>query len=201
MKTTKIILALATVLLLSLFATSCIPTTPTGGNPTPTPQTDTTVVYKLVNRVVVDVNDNTNPNQNHISVDLDSNGVSDIDFSPFQAYGVAVTNIERIGLNELISKSSVITADEYAYAANDTIQPSHFALTTIRFGSRVSSKSVLVGFKLIQNDGPHYGWMKLNMDATFSGAAPTNYPTIIKTTLVNYAFKKAPNTPILAGKY
>jgi len=36
MKTTKIILLLATVLLLGLLATSCIPTTPTGGNPEPT---------------------------------------------------------------------------------------------------------------------------------------------------------------------
>ncbi|MCC6583935.1 MAG: hypothetical protein IT271_09550 [Chitinophagales bacterium] len=35
MKSTKIIFTSATVLLLSLFATSCIPTTPVGGNPTP----------------------------------------------------------------------------------------------------------------------------------------------------------------------
>ena len=80
MKTTKTIFFAITIVLLSLFATSCIPTVP-GGNPTPTPQTDTSVVYKNPN-VLVALFDNQLLIKD--TMDLDSNGINDISFEPYE---------------------------------------------------------------------------------------------------------------------
>jgi len=43
--------------------------------------------------------------------------------------------------------------------------------------------------------------MQLKMDVLFNGIAPWIVAKNIKLTLINYAYKKAPNIPILTGKY
>ena len=193
MKTTKTFFLAATVLLLSLFATSCIPTVP-GGNPTP--QTDTSVVYRAPNWLVQN-------NYTGDSIDLDSNGVCDlrIDNASFVT-NIAVTNIYSINNAELGRKDSSfgsLSGDGYNFLVNDLINEIYFPDTRIEIGQTVNTgaKNALIGFRLLQSDGYHYGWMNVKLESTLLPFSPYD----IKTTLINYAYKKAPNTPILAGKY
>ncbi len=194
MKTTKTFFLATTTLLLSLFATSCIPTVPTGGNPTPTPQTDTTVVYRLVNWQVQD---------NYVgdSIDLDSNNINDlrIDNASFVT-NTGVSNIYSINGAELGRKDGLfgdLSSQTFDFTSNDLINNSYFTESRLELISSIgSTKNYIIGFRLLQNDGFHYGWMNVKFTTS------SNFGVYqLNTTLVNYAYKIAPNTPILAGKY
>lgn len=205
MKTTKTFFLAATVVLLSLFTTSCIPTTPVGGNPTPTPQTDTSVVYRLTNKVVVDLNTTTN-NYMGIPVDIDSNGTDDFHFDAYNGnYGYANTNIWSYDSTELASKNDTSTSlNRFKFLVNDVIDNAYFSTNWIQFHTNYNtsgSQTAYAGFRLIKSDGYHYGWMQFKMDVVFDGFSPWFVAHNIKLTLINYAYKIAPNTPIQAGKY
>ena len=187
MKTLKIILSLVSVIMLSLFATSCIPTAPVGGNPTP--QTDTSVIYRNPNLVVAHF-------ENQIiimdTIDIDSNGIKDISFEPYEGTpGYLTTTSHSLNNTQVISS---------LFNLNDNINSSLTTYSIVPFSTQSDgTTTTYVGFKIQQNDGYHYGWLQLKMEAKFYTIfSPT---TKIKTTLINYAYKKAPNTPILAGKY
>jgi hypothetical protein len=188
MKTTKTIFFAITIVLLSLFATSCIPTVP-GGNPTPTPQTDTSVVYKNPN-VLVALFDNQLLIKD--TMDLDSNGINDISFEPYEGTPGYLTTTNH-ALNSMQIMSSL-------FNLNDTINATLNTFNFVAFSAQSDgTTTTYVGFKLLQNDGYHYGWLQLKMEVKFYTIfSPT---TKIKTTLINYAYKIAPNTPIQAGKY
>ena len=189
MKTTKTIFFAITVVLLSLLATSCIPTTPVGGNPTPTPQADTSVVYKNPN-VVVALFDNQLLIKD--TMDLDSNGINDISFEPYEGTPGYLTTTNH-ALNSMQIMSSL-------FNLNDIINATLNTFNFVAFSAQSDgTTTTYVGFKLLQNDGYHYGWLQLKMEVKFYTIfSPT---TKIKTTLINYAYKKAPNTPIQAGVY
>lgn len=203
MNTSKLILKSISLLALSLFAAGCIPNAPTGGNPTP--QTDTTVIYKLINKVVVDYNQSTF-NSNGIPIDIDSNGVDDLHFDSYNGnYGYANTNIYSYTGTELAIKNDTTMANNgFKFNLNEVIDTPYFTFNRLIFGTGNNaggSQTVYAGFRLTQNDGLHYGWMKFKMDVTFNGLPPWAIANTIKLTIQSYAYKKAPNTPILAGKY
>jgi hypothetical protein len=209
MKKTTILKVLTTIVVIaftSLFITSCIPTTPTGGNPTPTPQTDTSVIYKLENKIIIDYNQTTNNDQG-LPIDLDSNGTIDFNFNSYNGnYGYANTNIWSTTNSELAIKSDTgLDINRFRFLSNDIIDVNnYFSSDRIIFLTNYNtsgSQTVYVGFRLTKDDGYHYGWMQLKMDVVFNGIAPWIVAKNIKLTLINYAYKKAPNTPILAGKY
>lgn len=194
MKTTKTIFFTILVVLLSLFATSCIPNTPTGGNPTPTPQTDTSVVYRLVNWQVQD---------NYVgdSIDLDNNNINDIriDNASFVT-NTGVSNIYSINGAELGRKDGLfgdLISQTFAFTSNDPINNTYFIERRLELTSSIgSTKNYIIGFRLLQNDGFHYGWMNIKFTTS------SNFGVYqLNTTLINYAYKIAPNTPIQAGKY
>lgn len=193
MKTTKISIFATTAALLSLLVTSCIPTTP-GGNPTPTPQTDTTVVYRLVNWQVQD---------NYVgdSIDLDSNNINDlrIDNASFVT-NTGISNIYSINGAELGRKDGLfgdLSSQTFDFTSNDLINNSYFTDSRLELISSIgSTKNYIIGFRLLQNDGFHYGWMNVKFTTS------SNFGVYqLNTTLVNYAYKIAPNTPIQAGKF
>ncbi len=197
MKKTNILKGLATVAVVaftSIFTTSCIPTTPTGGNPTPTPQTDTTVVYRLVNWQVQD---------NYVgdSIDLDSNNINDlrIDNASFVT-NTGVSNVYSINGTELGRKDNLfgdLSSQTFAFTSNDIINDTYFTESRLELISSIgNTKNYIIGFRILQSDGFHYGWMNVKFTTS------NNFGVYkLNTTIVNYAYKKAPNVPILANKY
>lgn len=199
MKTTKIFYLAVTTVLLSVLATGCIPT---GGGPTPTvipPQTDSSVIYHLSNKLVVNLTP-TNTILQGDSIDLDSNGTIDISFWPYNGnYGSAVTKI--YSMNEKVDLA-IKNYNDHVFLLNDMINYTYFPHNPVIFGIHNNGTTTkFIGFRLQKPDGYHYGWMQLKMQAVFLGSAPFATATTIKTTLINYAYKKASNTPIAAGAY
>lgn len=188
--------------MLTVFLTSCIPTIP-GGNPTPTPPSDSTVVYKLANEIVTNLNPSTGDYSCYYK-DIDSNGMDDIYFCPYNGvYGSAVSNIFSVDSStQLAIKNTADYTNGYIFSLNDTITRANFPYNHITNGMQSNgTKIVYVGFRILQNNGYHYGWMQIKMEVAFTGLPPYAVAGTIKTTLINYAYKKAPNTSILTGKY
>ncbi|MCB0506925.1 MAG: hypothetical protein KDD21_01370 [Bacteroidetes bacterium] len=189
---------------MSIFASGCIPNLPVGGIPTPQAQTDTTVVYRLLNKVVVDYNQTTNITEG-IPIDIDSNGVNDLHFDSYNGnYGYGTANIYSYEGTELADKKDTSVTNSFRFIFNDVIDNTYFASSWLPFHSGYNtngSQTLIAGFRLILNDGLHYGWIQLKRDVTFGGIPPWTKAQTIKLTVINYAYKKAPNVPIHAGKY
>lgn len=211
MKTTKLLFLATIVLLLNLFTTSCIPTVP-GGNPTPVPQTDTTVIYTtfsdsasqlIYQNFIWDVNK---------SVDLDGDGTYDIYLDWYINEGQSVCKIHPLAACNVLYNSRQPSTGYYNL--NDTIDnrdsTNFFGFLPVGANSlstlanTVTNNNKLAGFTLTKADGIHYGWMNVSITATYPitvGGIGISAASYAKFKINSMAYKIAPNTPILAGKY
>ena len=191
------------------FLPSCIPTLPVGGNPTPT---DTTVVYtEFSDSLICPDDDNT------LQVDLDADGVSDIHLSWFTNVGQAVCKIwpltpctilfhdvsfpfsQFLNANETIDGTVGLGVKKDDGTVVDNLEE-FFPIGANSYAvGTVSTNNKLLGFTLTKGDGVHYGWMNVSITATYTVAV--GGPSYAKFQINSMAYKKAPNTVILAGKH
>ncbi len=215
MKTTTILLLFASII---LSLNSCIPTPPSGGI-NPTPQTDTTVIYRefsdsiAMTYFIRPTDPYLSSKQKDVSVDLDSNGIDDIFLSLYINEGMATAKVTPL------NSCSILTKLDRGYDAffnsNDIISNASYSMSSSPFytigannlnplGATLTASNKLLGFALLMADGIHYGWLNLTHTATFPatlGGIGIASPSLVKCKLNSMAFKIAPNTAIQAGKY